>query len=58
MQINKDIWKYIAEMQNDLRVMFNRCYAISRGEICAVCTLRDKCEKLRNKGIHEEGSAV
>jgi len=49
-RIINDLGKKIKEMENDLRIMFNRCEATAKlltsGGACRKCGMREKCERL------------
>lgn len=49
-RIINDLGKKIKEMENDLRIMFNRCEATAKlltsGGACKRCGMREKCERL------------
>lgn len=40
--------KLLEEQQNDLRVLFNRCCALTQGNVCWMCEIKDKCQSRRS----------
>lgn len=48
----------IGKLEENLRVMFNRCHTTlamqTMGVICLMCGLRDDCERLRSVGKGEQ----
>ena len=45
----------IREYQEILRVMFNRCFAWTRGAMCMFCRHRDSCDNIRRTGGRDDG---
>ena len=42
----RDAVETLKEQEDKLRVMFNRCEALTSADMCDICALREKCEKL------------
>ena len=45
----------IKEYQDMLRIMFNRCIALTKGAMCFFCGHRDSCDNIRNTGRRDNG---
>ena len=42
--------RILKAQKDDLRVMFNRCRALTGGQVCDLCTMREQCETARTLG--------
>ena len=48
----------IAKQEDMLRVLFNRCYALTATEMCWFCDLREDCHKSRSMYLGKENSVL
>ena len=40
----------ISNHENDLRILYNRCFATNRGLVCQLCGMKEKCARMRSVG--------